>query len=88
MCAILVGKLPPDLQLILSRNVTEDQWTLKKLLSTVEKEITARERLAQAEAPHRSENKNPSTATTLVMKKSVLTCCFVIGKIGQQTVQW
>ncbi len=80
LCPVLVGKLPPDMQLILSRKVT-GEWTLQTLLTAVEEEITARERLdlaqrAQAKPPRRSESKAPSTATTLVSKESVQACCY------------
>ena len=47
LCPVLVGKLPPDMQLTLSRKGRKvtGEWTLQTLLTTVEDEITARERL-------------------------------------------
>ena len=51
------------------------------MLPTVENEITAHERLhlaqgAQTKAPRHSENKMPSTATSVVAKESFQSCCY------------
>ena len=41
---VLLAKLPPDLQLILSRKVSDSNLDMDALLSTFEEELTARER--------------------------------------------
>jgi len=52
LCPVLINKLPPDLQLIVSRKVPEADWELKTLMSTIEEEIVASERLSPSRPPH------------------------------------
>ena len=42
---VLLAKLPPALQLIVSRNVSSSNLDMDALLSTFEEELTARERV-------------------------------------------
>ena len=79
LCPVLINKIPPDLQLIVCRKVPEADWELKTLMSTIEEEIVARERLGPSRPPCRPENKPPPTATTLVAKESSTAtplCCY------------
>ena len=79
LCPVLINKIPPDLQLIVCRKVPEADWELKTLMSAIEEEIVARERLGPSRPPRRPENKPPPTATTLVAKElSTVTplCCY------------
>ncbi len=75
LCPVLLAKLPADLQLIISRKVSEEDWKLELLMAAVEA-ITARERIrvnqsVQSRHPScRSEDKVPHTATTLVSGKA------------------
>jgi len=76
---VLISKVPTDLQLLVRRKVPESEWKLTTLLTTIEKEIIARERLSQSKPPRKSESKSPSTATTLVTKDSpfgTTPCCY------------
>ncbi len=72
LCPVLLAKLPADLQLIISRKVSEEDWKLEFLMAAVEEEITARERIVvnqsvqSRHSSRRSEDKVPHTATTLV----------------------
>ena len=44
LCPVLVSKLPPDLQLIVSRKASETDWELTSLMQAIEEEVSARER--------------------------------------------
>ena len=79
LCPVLINKIPSDMQLIVSRKVPEAKWELKTLMSAIEEEIVARERLDPPKAPRRPESKPPPTATTLVTKETPITaptCCY------------
>ena len=75
LCPVLITncKLPADLQLIISRKVSDTDWKL---------EIIARERLGvnQSRPPaRRNEYKSPPTATTLVSgetSSNTTPCCY------------
>ena len=45
LCPVLINKIPPELQLIVSRKVSEENWSLGKLMAAIEEEVIARERL-------------------------------------------
>ena len=45
LCPVLLTKLPAELQLTISRKVTEADWNLDSLMKAVKEEITARERI-------------------------------------------
>ena len=71
LCPVLINKIPPELQLILSRKVSEEDWNLQTLMAAIEEEVIARERLGQSQpkAPvHKGHNKPPPTAVTFVTK--------------------
>ena len=82
LCPILVNKLPFDLQLLISRKVSEDDWKLNSLMETIEAEVSARERIsANPSRPptRRNKFKPPPSATSLVSggTSSVNTpCCY------------
>ena len=40
---VILSKLPPELHLIVSREVTEDRWQLDELMQVIDAEIRARE---------------------------------------------
>ena len=82
---VLLNKLPPELQLIASRKVAEEDWNLVPLLKIIEDEIAARERVqtkpsqvAQPQGQRKNPEQNFPTATTQVsnMAPSALMCCF------------
>jgi len=80
LCPVLITKLPVDLQLIVSRKVSDSDWNLDPLMEVIE-EIIARERLGvnQSRPPaRRNEYKSPPTATTLVSgetSSNTTPCC-------------
>lgn len=79
LCPILITKIPAELQLIVSRKVPEAEWKLKQLMTVVEEEIIARERLGQSKNPRRNDGKPPPTATALLSADSnstTRTCCY------------
>ena len=48
LSSVFLNKLPPELYLIISRNVTDEELNIETLLTMVEKELTARERTLMA----------------------------------------
>ena len=61
---ILINKI---LQPIVSRKVPEAKWELKALMSAIEEEIVARERLGPSKAPRRPEGKPNGIARPMKM---------------------
>ena len=43
LSSVLVNKLPPEIRLIISREITGDNWDLEKVMSIVERKVDARE---------------------------------------------
>ena len=79
LCPVLVAKLPSELQLIVSRKLSEEDWNLDELLRVIEEEVVARERVSvtQTVKPRR-DNKPPPSATALVSDAKVFKqgCCY------------
>lgn len=79
---VLLNKLPADLQLVVSRKASGADVNLDDLMSTIEEEITARERIgaSQGRLPTRKNDyKPPPTATTLVsggISNLQSSCCY------------
>ena len=60
LSSVLVKKLPTEMQLLISRQLPSDDWTLVALMETLVKEIEARERTATANQPQgRAPKDNP-----------------------------
>ena len=79
LCPVLMNKIPQDLQLIISREVSEADWTIDKILELIEKELTARERIGarHGQPQHRNgERKPPSTPSLIAGQPSTSTCCY------------
>ncbi len=68
LCPVLISKLPPDLQLLISRTVSEGEWKLDSLMKAIEDEVSARERVTNQSRPptRRNEHRPPPSATSLV----------------------
>ena len=82
LCPVLIKKIPPELQLIVSRKVSEENWNLGKLMAAIEEEVIARERLGQSQlkaSVHKGHSKPSPSAVTLVTKghpTSAPRCCY------------
>ena len=82
LSTVLLNKLPQELQLVVSQQVSEEGWTLDCLMEVNEQEIIARERAASSccQVPKRTL-REPHTATTLIsdgsitLKRSYCSCC-------------
>ena len=76
---MLVAKLPSELQLIVSRKLSEENWNLDELLDVVEEEVVACERVTvtQTMKPKR-DSKPPPSATALVSDAKGVKqgCCY------------
>ena len=75
LTSVLINKLPQELKLIVSRQVTEDMWNLDDLMGIMEKEITARERAAGPSRTSRKTPKDVPTATALLSSNSMVPKC-------------
>ena len=84
LCPVLLNKIPADLQLIVSRKVSEENWNLNSLMEAIEEELTARERIGMnpvSRSTQRREDRSgvPPSATTLVSgnaPSSAVPCCY------------
>ena len=78
LSSVLVNKLPPELRLIISRKVTDEDWKLDVIMKTVEQEIEARERAAPDPPTHgRKQDRDKPTAIALVASSnSNPHCCY------------
>ena len=70
---VLLNKLPSDIRLIASREISEEDWTLDALLKIVEREVEARERAGGTQA-----RTSERSASTLIASSSPgsPTCCY------------
>jgi len=69
LASVLLGKLPPDLRLIVGHKTADAELTLTSLQEVVEEELTARERTInpnQSQPRPRNEKPPRSTTTTLL----------------------
>ena len=79
-----MNKLPPELRLIVSRNMDEGAWDLDPMMEIIRKEIEARERSAGASlapTPQRPSTKPPPTALSLVASSSTQPTCVYCGNL-------
>ena len=69
LSSVLVNKLPPEIRLIVSREMTGDGWNLDKVMKIIERELDARVR---ASVPTSSSNprRRMPTAATLIASNS------------------
>ena len=80
LTSVLLMKLPPEVRLIISRKVTEDELNLETLLAVWEEELIVRERAQDPthSKPVTEKRKHPSTAATLISGTSDASglCCY------------
>ena len=72
-------KLLAELQLIISRKVSESDWNLDSLMEAIEDEIRARERVSLDRLSRQipcKEDKVPCTATTVMSGNAPTSCCY------------
>ena len=87
---VLLQKLPPELRLILSREIREDDWNLDSLLKQMEEEIKARERaMPPSTQPLTTKkigsiNDSTGTASTLLAPSNMHSMLFS----PRPSVQW
>ena len=77
LSSVLISKLPQELRLIVSREVTTGEWDLDRLMNIVEKEIDARERAAYtSNHPPRRPPRDIPTATALTSSDATPRCAY------------
>ena len=62
LTSILMNKLPSEIRLIISRELTEEKWDVEKLMKIVDRDVDARERSAA------SRTSNPNSTLLLPPK--------------------
>ena len=83
LSSILMGKLPAELRLIVSRELRERDWDFTSLMGVVEREVEARElsvRTHPSQQPRKNPGRGPPTALTLVTGASPTTNCVYCGQ--------
>ena len=80
LTSIMMNKLPAEIRLIISREFTDDNWDVERLMAMVHREIDARERSAastgsRAPAPRSPQRRSPPTAAAFVVSDSTPTGC-------------
>ena len=79
LSSALIRKIPPELQLVLSREVGDGSWTLDDLLKRLREEIEARERVGpQLTQPLKKPGRDGSisTAAALLSPNNPPPCCY------------
>ena len=81
LSSVLMNKLPPDVRLVVSRQVPEADWNLDILMKVVDEEINARERAVLATSVNGQQKKshardNQPTAASLFTKGSMISCVY------------
>ena len=77
LCPVLVGKLPSELQLIISRKIPESNWKLDTLLTAIEDEVAARERIgANPTQPTPNKKKEYPPSSSSLLSGSSVPCCY------------
>ena len=83
--SVLVKKLPSELQLLVGRQLSSDDWTLQALMNTLEQEIVARERTTAASQPHSRLPREQHTSISLYTGGDPHVCCYCHQKHGGGT---
>lgn len=69
-----MNKLPPELQLTVSREIVVDKWELDAVIKTVEREID--EQLQVCVWVGKKQSREPPTAATLLSTDPSLSCAY------------
>ena len=79
LSSVLLQKIPPELRLVLSREIAEGDWNLDALLKKLEREIEARERAMTSStqsARKPGTDSSAGTAATFLTPTSAPSCCY------------
>ena len=79
LSSMLLQKIPPELRLVLSREIAEGDWNLDALLKKLEREIEARERAMTSStqsARKPGTDSSAGTAATFLTPTSAPSCCY------------
>ena len=70
LISIIMSKLPAEIRLIVSREITTDSWEISDVLTTIDREVTIRERAISSssvpDAHTTRKHKSPQTASALL----------------------
>ena len=78
LASVIMNKLPHDLRLAVSKEITDGEWDLKRVMAVVEKEIDARERAAANAKPVQRGmgRSHQPTASALLSSSGSPSCSF------------
>ena len=78
LTSVLLNKLPQELRLIVSRQMSEEEWTLDSLMEVLEREITVRERAAGTsnQVPRRHDRELPTATALLTSSLTTPKCSY------------
>lgn len=77
LASILMSKIPHDLCLIVSREVSSEEWEFETILSVIEREVEARERAVDSSVGKKPSRERPTTASLLANGVSGnSSCCY------------
>ena len=78
LLSVFMNKLPQEIRVVISREVTDECWDLDAIMKIVEREISARERAsANAASPVRKQpREGPVTTSALLSNNSSVVCSF------------
>ena len=76
LASVIMNKLPHELRLAVSKEITDGEWNLEQVMTIVEKEIDARERAAANAKPVQkgAGRGHPPTASALLSSSSSPSC--------------
>ena len=72
--SVLINKLPPEIRLIISREMTGDGWDLDKVMKIIEREVDARERTHHIQDTSKT-NSDHSHVVALTQLVNTLSAC-------------
>ena len=70
LTSVLVNKLPPEIRLIVSREMTAGRWDLDGVMKILEREVDARERASSTGTPATPRRVQPRTPTAAALMAS------------------
>ena len=76
LSSVLLQKIPPEMRLVLSREIAEGDWNLDALLKKLEWEIEARERAMTSYTQSVRKPGTDSSAGTFLTPTSAPSCCY------------